>query len=671
MVTNEISLELCNVFHTGQVEPGTCLQRLLGSVKTGVILKDVSLEVHGGEVLAILGSKGSGKRALLDVVARREQGPTRGQILLNGVPMSLRLFQQSCAYVSHKCDVLPGLTAEQALHYAASLTIGSRVSRYMRSSRVKQVLADLALTQVANRTRSQLTASEYRRLSIGLQLIRDPVVLLLDEPTWDLDPLNTYLVVSILSNHARKYGRAVVLTMEKPRSDVFPFLDRVAYLCLGDMVYTGPTRFMLDYFRGIGFPCPELENPLMYYLCLSTVDRRSRDRFIESNHQIAALVDKFKLEGTPFRKSASSGAVLGLGDGGVGLGGTLTLSPVSVSGSTMGASKVPLSAFGRPSALRVALALYMRCLASTFNLQAGSIWRLASRLLLLPLYFCTLWLFYHDKKAFQHTFVTSSGLIFNMLAGTYFISIINTIFTFPAHRNRYYQEAQEGLYSGPLFLLSYFLFSLPFSILSVIASSRVAYEMSGLSDPLDWVKMGCIMWGCYTLGEQQTVALLVVVKHSFTAAVASITLSALGLVLSTGVLRSIRGLSEWLLYITYASQPRYAGAYFHRQIFSHPHYSGLARDSTTNCSLAPGTIQTQESLSAASASFGCRYADGWAFLAERFGRENAEDSATLTAFLELDFNMGVTFAFALGFTVINCLLYLVPLPAFIKAKFRE
>jgi len=125
----------------------------MGNVKTGVILKDVSLDVHAGEVLAVLGSKGkfllpnvnglcpaflfalingsvstgSGKRALLDVMARREQGLTRGQILLNGAPMSLRLFQQSCAYVSHKCDILPGLSVEQALHYAASLTVGSKV----------------------------------------------------------------------------------------------------------------------------------------------------------------------------------------------------------------------------------------------------------------------------------------------------------------------------------------------------------------------------------------------------------------------------------------------------------------------------------------------------------------------------------------------------------------
>jgi ABC-type multidrug transport system ATPase subunit len=74
---------------------------------------------------------GSGKRALLEVISRRAQGPTRGQILLNGAPMSLRLFQQNCGYVTHKCDLLPGLTAEQTLHYAAHLTIGSKVSFYL------------------------------------------------------------------------------------------------------------------------------------------------------------------------------------------------------------------------------------------------------------------------------------------------------------------------------------------------------------------------------------------------------------------------------------------------------------------------------------------------------------------------------------------------------------
>ena len=141
-------------------------------------------------------------------------------------------------------------------------------SKYQQS-RVKQVLADLTLMDVANRPVEFLTPSEYRRVVIGVQMIKDPLVMLLDEPAWGLDPLNAYLVISILSNHAKKYNRIVIITMEKPRSDILPFLDRATYLCLGDTVYTGSTRLMLDYFRSIGFPCPELENPLMYYRKIS------------------------------------------------------------------------------------------------------------------------------------------------------------------------------------------------------------------------------------------------------------------------------------------------------------------------------------------------------------------------------------------------------------------
>ena len=65
MITSEYILELSNVFHSGQVEAGTCLQKMIGTVRTGVILKDVSLEVHGGELSAVLGSKGKYKIGLI------------------------------------------------------------------------------------------------------------------------------------------------------------------------------------------------------------------------------------------------------------------------------------------------------------------------------------------------------------------------------------------------------------------------------------------------------------------------------------------------------------------------------------------------------------------------------------------------------------------------------
>lgn len=145
---------------------------------------------------------------------------------------------------------------------------------YSKGSKVRQILADLALSQVANKRVEYLNMSEKRRLSIGVQLVRESVMVLLDEPTHGLEPLDAYLLVSILSNYAKKTGCGILLSMEKPRSDVFPFLDRALFLCLGGVVYSGSTRGMLEYFHSIGFPCPQLENPLMYYLCLSTVDRR-------------------------------------------------------------------------------------------------------------------------------------------------------------------------------------------------------------------------------------------------------------------------------------------------------------------------------------------------------------------------------------------------------------
>lgn len=79
---------------------------------------------------------GSGKRALLEVTARRALGVTRGQILLNEISLSLQLFQEQCGFVPRKVQLMPGLTVRQTLLYAAHLTIGNKVSGAMKRSRV-------------------------------------------------------------------------------------------------------------------------------------------------------------------------------------------------------------------------------------------------------------------------------------------------------------------------------------------------------------------------------------------------------------------------------------------------------------------------------------------------------------------------------------------------------
>lgn len=88
-------------------------------------------KVHNVIVDQLVFCAGSGKRALLEVVSRRSRGPTRGQILLDGAPMTLSLFQRSCGYVSHRTDLLPSLSVEQTLHYSANLSIGSQVQYFL------------------------------------------------------------------------------------------------------------------------------------------------------------------------------------------------------------------------------------------------------------------------------------------------------------------------------------------------------------------------------------------------------------------------------------------------------------------------------------------------------------------------------------------------------------
>jgi len=703
-MTAEYVLELGNVFHSGQVEPGTCLQKLVGSVRTGVILKDVSLEVHGGELTAILGSKGSGKRALLEVISRRAQGPTRGQILLNGVPMSMRLFQESCGYVTQKCDLLPALSVRQTLMYAAHMTIGTKVSAYVKNSRVKQVLADLALSQFANRAVATLSQSEYRRLIIGTQLVRDPVVLLLDEPTWDLDPLNTYFIVSILSNHAKKYNRIVVLTMEKPRSDIFPFLDRVTYLCLGDVVYTGATRMMLDYFRSIGFPCPELENPLMYYLCLSTVDRRSRERFIESNNQISALVEKFKLEGGPYRKYAG---------------------PVVEMENIENHQKIPLTAYGRPGFFVIFFQLLSRFWGQLYPFRGAGLRNLLLKLFLMPAFFFLLWVFYMNaffegvdsSHQFQRTYVTRNGLVFNSLAGAYFMAIIVTAATFGSQRTRYYQEAREGIYTGPTFLLTHFLQSLPLSAFTSCLSAFITFRglkeellchratssSAALCEPLNnltslrvqqlteqeetWTENGYFpdfllywltLWSCFMFAEQQTIAFMVVIKSTYTAALCSIYLTIIYLILGSGTVRSMSGLPEMMYHLTYIIQTRYSGAVLNGLEFYDSDLPGCGGAGTCDKTslLNLGTWNSTSGLSFSCFSkgketrerdFGCRYLNGTMYADEKY----KYPGVNLDVMLDGWTNTAISFAFPGVVAVLNTILYLVPLPAFVKAKFRE
>ncbi|XP_015180257.1 PREDICTED: ATP-binding cassette sub-family G member 5 [Polistes dominula] len=625
MTPSDCILDISNVFHsTNVIIEKSCLSK---SEPTSV-LRDVSARVHGGEVLAILGSKGSGKRALLDVIAGRAEGEVRGRITLNGNLLTPELFRRHGGYVAHRCHLLPSLTVRQTLTYAMWLA-----NLNNREARVRQALADLALSQVSNRCVNDLTRPEYRRLMLGVQLAKDPMLLLLDEPTWDTDPLNTYLIVSMLWSYATRRGSIVVLTMETPRSDVLPFVSRVTLLCLGAVVYSGPTRSMLDYFTYIGFPCPELENPLMYYLCLSTVDRRSRDRFLESNQQISVLVDKFKVEGLLYMKEAPQ------------------ISP-NLKETPLGIVHKGLGRGIKPGCFSTLLALYLRSMAVTFSFNKCGLGHFAARFLLLPFSVALMSILYsHSTPVQSRIFLQTGGLVFNILTLFYVTGIATTSLLFPGFRARYYQEKREGLYGGAMFLTAYTLLSLPLSFISTIITIGILIPILEL-DHSAWAHTSAILWSNYIAAEQVTVALLMILENPLTGAITVLYVALLSLGIGSGAIRSLRNLPYWLATISSALPARYASLALNQLAMDKTIFSNLSYNETVTC---PGIPEL------------CRYPDGRTYLIERFTREGENISEVLN----IELNLLISLAFAVGLIILNSILYLLPLPARVKAKFRE
>ncbi|XP_011499193.1 PREDICTED: ATP-binding cassette sub-family G member 5 isoform X2 [Ceratosolen solmsi marchali] len=526
--------------------------------------------------------------------------------------------------------------------------LGFSEARCLPSLALRVLVNELfSMLSVANRPVADLTKPEYRRLMLGVQLAKEPLLLLLDEPTWDTDPLNTYLIVSMLWSYATRRGSIVILTMETPRSDVLPFVARVTLLCLGAVVYSGPTRSMLDYFTYVGFPCPELENPLMYYLCLSTVDRRSRDRFLESNQQISVLVDKFKVEGGIFLKEAPA-STLGANQMKGNQTPTLSLSPTSI-----GMSHKSLQNRGiKPGCFSTLLALYLRSLAATFACNKSGLIHFGSRIFLLPFILALLSILYSHSKEQQSTiFLQTTGLIFNVLTLFYFAGIAITSLLFPGFRARYYQEKREGLYGGAMFITSYTLLSLPLSFLSTIMSVGILVPILEL-DIVSWIKASGVLWASFVATEQITVATLMLVKRPMSASIIVLYFTLIMLTAASGSMRSLRNLPDWLGSVSTAVPVRYASLALNQLALEIDNFKNLNYNDTITC---PGIQEL------------CRYKDGNTYLRERFTKE----AENISQVLNVELNLLISLAFSVGLVILNSVLYLLPLPASVKTKFRE
>uniref|UniRef100_A0A2C9JT18 ABC transporter domain-containing protein n=1 Tax=Biomphalaria glabrata TaxID=6526 RepID=A0A2C9JT18_BIOGL len=263
------------------------------------VLKDISFTAKSGQLMAIMGGSGSGKTSLLDILTcRTSSGVTTGQVYLNSEVRTKSVLDSCAGYVRQDDRLIASLTVRETLMFVAQLKLPRTFSEEKIKERVDLVIAELGLTQAAdtkvgNDSIRGLSGGERRRVSIGIQLLILPSVLVLDEPTSGLDSYTANSIVKTLSMLASKQ-RTIIMSIHQPRFDIFTTVDTMMLLSKGSIVFNGPAKEMVNYFTSLGYPCPEHMNPCDYYIDLTAVDNTSPEREHRSLALIQMLLEAYK-----------------------------------------------------------------------------------------------------------------------------------------------------------------------------------------------------------------------------------------------------------------------------------------------------------------------------------------------------------------------------------------
>ncbi len=220
---------------------------------------------------------GAGKTTLMDVIAgRKTQGKIEGDILVNGKKVTASRFARLNGYVEQEDIHNPTATVRETLLFAAHLRLPESVPEAAKVQFVDEILELLELSDVANNLIGNavilgLAPGQLKRVTIGVELVSNPPILFLDEPTTGLDSRSAYTVMRVIRKIAAS-GRSVVVTIHQPSAELFYFFDSLLLLAPGGVqTYFGEighrARSLVQYFEALGAPHkPRRMNPASWYL---------------------------------------------------------------------------------------------------------------------------------------------------------------------------------------------------------------------------------------------------------------------------------------------------------------------------------------------------------------------------------------------------------------------
>jgi len=185
------------------------------------VLNDITLDVQEGEFLSLMGPSGSGKTTLLNLIAGIDK-PSGGSVIIAGVDIS-KLGESALAkwrannvgFIFQFYNLIPVLTAFENVELPLLLT---KLSKAQRKKQVETALTLVGLGDRMYHYPKQLSGGQEQRVAIARAIVTDPVILVADEPTGDLDRTSADEILTLMERLNKEFQKTIIMVTHDPHA---------------------------------------------------------------------------------------------------------------------------------------------------------------------------------------------------------------------------------------------------------------------------------------------------------------------------------------------------------------------------------------------------------------------------------------------------------------------
>ncbi|CAK9320086.1 unnamed protein product [Citrullus colocynthis] len=236
------------------------------------LMRCVTGKIMPGRVTAVMGPSGAGKTTFLTALAGKSTGCNMtGLILINGKPESIYSYKKIIGFVPQDDIVHGNLTVEENLRFSARCRLSADMPKPDKVLVVERVIESLGLQAVRDSLvgtveKRGISGGQRKRVNVGIEMVMEPSLLILDEPTTGLDSASSQLLLRALRREALE-GVNICMVLHQPSYSLFKMFDDLILLAKGGLTaYHGSVKKVEEYFAGIGITVPERVNPPDHFI---------------------------------------------------------------------------------------------------------------------------------------------------------------------------------------------------------------------------------------------------------------------------------------------------------------------------------------------------------------------------------------------------------------------